>query len=85
MTGKFITVAVTLGAASLIHLTAFATIYRPAGHEQGNTYEECAVECDNFADAMGCRQFRQANLICTEKKKSTWPIFTTQVQQEIEE
>ncbi|MBU1640745.1 MAG: hypothetical protein KKG53_09700 [Proteobacteria bacterium] len=79
MTQKLFLALTVSGAAWLVSVSALAAINRPSGHEQGNTYEECAVECSEFADAKGCREFRRARLICTEKKKSTWPIFTAQV------
>jgi hypothetical protein len=71
-------------ATSLTTVSAFAAINRPVGHAQGSTYEECGVECNEFADSKACTQFRQTNLICTEKKKSTWPILTAQVLKEME-
>lgn len=83
MTEKFFTFLLILGVLVQMNGSALAAINRPVGHEHGITYEECAVECADFTDARGCRQFRQANLICTEKKKSTWPIFTAQVLKEI--
>lgn len=79
MAGKLFAALLTLGVTSFLVTSASASIKRPASHEQGNTYEECSVECDDFADAKGCRQFRQTRLICTEKKKSTWPIITAKV------
>ncbi len=83
MLGRFYTSLLILVAAGLMSVSALAAINRPSG-QHGKTYEQCSVECTEFADAQTCIEFRKAHLICTEKKKSTWPIFTAQVLEEVE-
>ena len=84
MTTRILAASLVLAATSLMSTSTFAAINRPVAHEQGSTYEECSVGCNEFADAQACQQFRQTNLICTEKKKSTWPILTAQMLDEME-
>jgi hypothetical protein len=84
MTTKICCSLLALVTTGMLSVAAQAAINRPPGQEQGQSYEECTVECREFVDAEGCREFRRANLICTEKKKSTWPIFTAQVLAEME-
>lgn len=84
MTTKISFCLLALATTGMLSVGAQAAINRPPGQEQGQSYEECTVECREFADAEGCRAFRRANLICTEKKKSTWPIFTAQVLAKLE-
>lgn len=73
-----------LASLSLTAVSAQAAINRPEAHAQGSAYEECSVACREFADAQACQRFRKAKLICTEKKKSTWPIFTAKLLGEME-
>ena len=84
MTGRIITATLVAVVTALMTVSTYAAINRPAGHEEGGTYEECGVECNEFADSKACMQFRQANLICTEKKKSTWPILTARMLKQME-
>ncbi len=84
MTGKIFSATLVAVATAFITVPAFAAINQPAGHAQGSTYEECGVECNEFIDSKACVQFRRTNLICTEKKKSTWPILTAQMLEEME-
>ncbi len=72
------------GAATLMNAPAFATTNSPAGHEQGNIYDKCSMKCNEFANSKACQKFRQDNLICTEKKVSSGPMYTAQQLEELE-